>query len=61
MLSLPPSVRIFLSREPADMRKGFDTLAQLVREHLGSDLPRQNESPIEWAKLTRGIPRECRR
>lgn len=37
MLSLPPSVRIFLSREPADMRKGFDTLAQLVREHLGGD------------------------
>lgn len=37
MLSLPPSVRIFLSREPVDMRKGFDTLAQLVREHLGGD------------------------
>ena len=37
MLSLPSSVRIFLSREPADMRKGFDTLAQLVREHLGGD------------------------
>lgn len=37
MLSLPPSVRIFLSREPADMRKGFDTLAQLVREYLGGD------------------------
>ena len=37
MLSLPPSVRIFLSREPADMRKGFDTLAQLAREHLGGD------------------------
>jgi len=37
MLSLPPSVRIFLSREPADMRKSFDGLAQLVREHLGGD------------------------
>jgi transposase len=37
MLSLPPSVRIFLCREPADMRKGFDTLAQLVRDHLGGD------------------------
>jgi transposase len=37
MLSLPPSVRIFLSREPTDMRKGFDSLAQLVREHLGGD------------------------
>jgi transposase len=37
MLSLPPAVRIFVSREPADMRKGFDSLAQLVRSHLGSD------------------------
>jgi transposase len=37
MLNLPPSVRIFLSREPVDMRKGFDSLAQLVREHVGGD------------------------
>lgn len=37
MLSLPPSVRVFISREPADMRKGFDSLAQLVRSHLGGD------------------------
>lgn len=37
MLSLPPSVRIFVSREPVDMRKGFDSLAQLVRSHLSAD------------------------
>src|ERR1700735_2705573 len=37
MLSLPPSVRIFVSREPTDMRKGFDSLAELVRSHLGGD------------------------
>jgi transposase len=37
MLSLPPSVRIFVSRQPADMRKGFDSLAQLARSHLGGD------------------------
>jgi transposase len=37
MLSLPPSVRIFLSRDPVDMRKGFDSLAHLVREHLGGN------------------------
>lgn len=30
-------VRIFLCTSPADMRKGFDTLAALVREHLGHD------------------------
>jgi transposase len=32
MLSLPPSVRIFVSREPADMRKSFDGLSALARE-----------------------------
>jgi transposase len=37
MLSLPPAVRIFVSREPVDMRKGFDSLAQLVRCHLAGD------------------------
>ncbi len=31
------SSRVFLSTAPADMRKGFDTLAALVREHLGHD------------------------
>jgi transposase len=30
-------VRIYLCTSPADMRKGFDTLAALVREHLGHD------------------------
>lgn len=37
MLSFPSSVRIFVSRQATDMRKGFDALAQLVRSHLGSD------------------------
>jgi hypothetical protein len=36
MLSLPPRVRIFVAREPTDMRKGFDSLAPLVRSHLGA-------------------------
>ncbi len=30
MLSLPPTVKIFVSREPADMRKQFDGLVALV-------------------------------
>ena len=30
-------VRIYLCTGPTDMRKGFDTLAALVREHLGHD------------------------
>jgi transposase len=37
MLTLPASVRLFLAREAVDMRKGFDSLANLVREHLGGD------------------------
>ena len=31
------SVRIYLCTQPADMRKGFDSLAALVREQLGAD------------------------
>ena len=30
-------VRIYLCTAPADMRKGFDSLAALVREHLKHD------------------------
>lgn len=37
MLSLPLPVRVFLCTQPADMRKSFDGLATLVREHLGQD------------------------
>jgi len=31
------AVRIYLCTTPTDMRKGFDSLAALVREHLGHD------------------------
>lgn len=31
MLSLPPSVKIFISRHPVDMRKSFDALEVMVR------------------------------
>ncbi len=37
MLSLPPSVRVFVAREPTDMRKSFDTLAALVIEVVDGD------------------------
>ena len=37
MLSLPPTVRIWLSAQPADLRKSFDSLAALVREGLQGD------------------------
>lgn len=37
MLTLALPTRVFLSTEPADMRKSFDGLAALVESHLGGD------------------------
>jgi len=37
MLSLPASVRIFVAREPTDLRRSFDRLAAMVSEVLGED------------------------
>jgi transposase len=37
MLSFPPAVRIWLATNPADLRKSFDSLAELVRQHLHHD------------------------
>ncbi|MBU1700025.1 MAG: IS66 family insertion sequence element accessory protein TnpB [Candidatus Eisenbacteria bacterium] len=37
MLSLPPSVRIFLARGATDLRKSFDTLAALVCDVIEED------------------------
>lgn len=37
MLSLPPSVKIYLAAQPVDMRKSFDALANLVRSHFDLD------------------------
>jgi len=37
MLSLPPSVRIFVARGVTDMRKSFDTLAALVIDVVEED------------------------
>ena len=37
MLSLPPTVRIYLAAQPTDLRKSFDSLAALVREGLRGD------------------------
>ena len=38
MLTLPPSVRIWLAREPVDLRKGFDGLGAIVRHQWEKDL-----------------------
>jgi len=37
LLSLPTSVRIWLASGATDLRKGFDTLAELVRQQLKGD------------------------
>jgi transposase len=37
MLSLPTAVRIWLATRPTDLRKSFDSLAELVRQHLAAD------------------------
>ena len=38
MLTLPPSVRIYLAAEPVDMRRGHDGLAAIVRNQWKLDL-----------------------
>jgi transposase len=38
MLTLPPSVKIFLFAGPTDMRKGHDGLSALVRREVGAEL-----------------------
>jgi transposase len=42
MLQLTPQSRIFLAREPADLRRGIDGLAALCRQRFG-------ENPMDGA------------
>lgn len=37
MLSLPPTVRIFVAVEPVDLRRGFDGLAAVTRSVIKED------------------------
>jgi len=37
VLSLPSAIRIFLCAEPTDMRRGFDRLAEMVRQVIRQD------------------------
>jgi transposase len=39
VLTLPPSTRVFVATQPADMRRSFDGLLALVRAFVGSDDP----------------------
>ena len=38
MLTLPPSVRIYLATEPVDLRRGHDGLSAIVHGQWGMDL-----------------------
>jgi transposase len=38
MLTLPPSVKIFVAVEPVDARKSFDSLALLIESELGLEV-----------------------
>jgi transposase len=37
VLTLPPTVRIYIAREPVDCRKSYDGLSALVRSVFGQD------------------------
>ena len=54
MLSLPPTVRIWLATRPSDLCKSFDGLSGLVQECFSQDLLNQRLTealaiPIESA------------
>lgn len=36
-MNFPASVRVFFCVLPIDMRRSFDTLSEMVREHIGED------------------------
>lgn len=37
MLTLPPSVRVYVAAEPTDLRKSFDGLSAQVEQRFGAD------------------------
>ena len=37
MLTMPPSVRVYIAAQPTDLRKSFDGLSGLVAETFGQD------------------------
>jgi transposase len=38
MLTLPPSVKIFVAAQPVDARKSYDGLSAMVASHFGHDI-----------------------
>jgi len=58
MLSLPPSVRVFVARGATDLRKSFDTLAAVVCAVIAED-PQLCGGP-RYVTCRRRIVRSCR-
>jgi len=46
MMHLPASVRVYLCLSPCDMRRSFDGLHALVRDHLELDPFRRTSLPV---------------
>ena len=53
MLSLPPTVRVFVAVEPVDMRGSFDAHAKLLgtcgAHRISGTVPREGDTPDESA------------
>ena len=57
MFGLGPATKIYISLDAVDMRKGFDGLYGLVRDHLGQD-PQSGHLNHLRSRLRRG-QRSC--
>lgn len=38
MLTLPPSIKVFIATKPLDMRKSFDAMAAIVQQSFNKDV-----------------------
>ena len=59
MFGLGPATKIYLSLEGVDMRKGFDGLYGLVRDHANRSRASRRES-VSRTPAGKGCPRACR-